>query len=587
VSIILTFAIVFLLALSIAEIFNKQFIEGLPCAVSIIVLVLYISGFVHGMETASCLLMVLPFVTFLAVFILRKGKLNMSLSNLSGIFVFAVVFAYFWYIGRSSLIYSYDEFSHWALVVKNMYMNNNFGNLEPTTATFLTYPPAQSLFEYFFLKICKSYSESRMILATNIFIVAFTLPAFKKAKNILGIGLGIILCLSMLFYINNDVYRSTYVDMLLGVIWGYVVLLCFEEQKDLFSVISLSLSIAVLTLAKASGFGLAIATVLVFIIYQVVIKNKNKSEIICNIKHLCIPFISMIVAKLSWSTYVKYYNLEEKFEFSAVSLDSILSLFNGTAPQYRYTTISNFKGALFNSRVFSLNIAVTPIMILTIPFAILLVTYLLSKRKERASLACGTALLAISLVYTLGLLFSYLFSFSEYEAVQLASFERYLTTIAAGVCIVLCYFIHSLLSQLRIKSALPAILILCIVINPLAMAKNIKHYNEMNSYANSFRSVYSWENELVQKHCPAESTMLYMAPGSSDLVRLQAQYEFTPVSILYPYNFSPDGEAYYEDSVTPAAHSVEEIRQHLVKNCDYVFLHKALPAFVEDYKELF
>ena len=178
-SITLTFAIVFLLSLSIAEIVNKQFVERLPCAGSIIILVLYISGFVNGMEAASYILMVFPFIAFIAVLILRKGKLNLSFSNLSGLFVFTVVFACFWYIGRNSLIYCYDALSHWALVVKNMYMYNNFGNLDPTTATFLTYPPAQGLFEYFFLKIAGSFRESRMILATNIFIISFIfLPLF-------------------------------------------------------------------------------------------------------------------------------------------------------------------------------------------------------------------------------------------------------------------------------------------------------------------------------------------------------------------------------------------------------------------------
>lgn len=109
----------------------------------------------------------------------------------------------------------------------------------------------------------------------------------------------------------------------------------------------------------------------------------------------------------------------------------------------------------------------------------------------------------------------------------------------------------------------------------------------MNTWANSFRGVYDWENELVEKHCPADSAILYMAPGSSDLVRLQAQYTFTPVSIVYPYNFSPDGEKYYDESYAPDAYSADALREHLIQKCDYVFLHKALPEFVEDYKQLF
>ncbi|MBE6887120.1 MAG: hypothetical protein E7484_01720 [Ruminococcaceae bacterium] len=586
-SIVLTFSIIFLLSFSVSELFKKSFLEGLPCAVSIIVLVLYISGFAGAMNIAAYLLMALPFASFAAIVIVRRGKLNLSPANIGGMFVFAAVFAYFWYIGRGSMIYEYDEFSHWALVVKNMFLYNNFGNLAPTTATFLTYPPAQGLFEYFFLKICRSYNESRMILATNVFLVAFILPAFRKARNIFGLCAGTVLSLSLMFYINNGVFRSTYVDMLVGVIWGYIIITFFDTEKDIFSTVSLSLALAVITLVKASGFGLAIGSAIIFAVYQFVSAHRENQPVIPAIKQLLLPFAALLASKFSWSAFVKLHHLEEKFQFNSVTFDSVMALFNGTAPQYRQQTLANFADALTGSSVFSLHINITPLLIIIVPFVVLTAVYLSAKDRYKTSFGAAVTLLTVSVIYTFGLLFSYLFSFTQYEAVSLASFGRYLTTIAAGAAIVMAYFLYDFLAKSGFKAAVPAVVALCIAISPAAVMDNAAYYNEMNGWANSFRGIYDWENQLVAKHCPADSTMLYMAPGSADLVRLHAQYAFTPVSILYPYNFSPDGEMYYEDSAGPLPYTVQEIRQHLKENCDYVFLHKALPEFVEDYRELF
>ena len=587
-SIVIIFAALFLLALSISELFNKQFVEGLPCAVSVIILVLYISGFLNKMYLATYSLVLLSFAAAAVVVFWRKGRLNFKRSNLGGVLVFSIVFAYFWYIGQNSLIYSYDEFSHWGLVVKNMYLYNNFGNIAPTTATFLTYPPAQGLFEYFFLKVSRSYNESLMILATNIMLVSFVLPVFRDAKSVISSFTGTVITLSLMFYINIDVFRSTYVDVMLGIIWGYILLTYFTGKNDIFKCFALSLSLSVITLVKASGVGLAIASMLIFISYETVVNRKDKQNFIRNIKFLAVSFAAFMAAKLSWSAYVSHHNLEEKFEFSSVTVGSLLDLFNGNAPAYRYETISNFTEYLFSGSVFTLHTEISPFIIITTTFVVLILIHLLTAKTDReTSLPCGIAFLIVSIVYTAGLLFSYLFSFSEYEAVTLASFERYMSTLASGAAVIVAYYIFTLLSKYSFKIIVPAVLIICIVINPYAVVNNAKYYNDIDIWARSFREIYDLENNIISRNCSTEDAVLYISPGSQDLTRLQAQYIFTPVSLVAPMNFSPDGSPYSTGDDIPFAMDKEQLRQHLIDNCDYAFIHKAQPEFIEDYKDLF
>ena len=48
------------------------------------------------------------------------------------------------------MIAEWDEFSHWGSVVKSMFLTNGLSVKEGSSLMFKSYPPAISIFEYFF-----------------------------------------------------------------------------------------------------------------------------------------------------------------------------------------------------------------------------------------------------------------------------------------------------------------------------------------------------------------------------------------------------------------------------------------------------
>lgn len=78
---------------------------------------------------------------------------------------------------REKMFLHYDNFSHWALVVQEMLINNRFPNFADTLITFQAYPLGSATYIYFFAKLVGA-SEPLQMLAQAYAIAASILPLF-------------------------------------------------------------------------------------------------------------------------------------------------------------------------------------------------------------------------------------------------------------------------------------------------------------------------------------------------------------------------------------------------------------------------
>ena len=127
------FAFLFIISISCALgiCFRHRIEETIPVSILGIILVLYIFGLACG---GSLLPGVYVCLAFGGISLLYVGKSIVTDRDrvkenclVPGLLVYFILFAWLWYINRDRLFSSWDEFSHWGLVVKNMDFFDWFG----------------------------------------------------------------------------------------------------------------------------------------------------------------------------------------------------------------------------------------------------------------------------------------------------------------------------------------------------------------------------------------------------------------------------------------------------------------------------
>lgn len=84
---------------------------------------------------------------------------------------------------RGNLFLHYDNFSHWALIVKSLGLTGQLPNFNIDVILFTSYPPGSALFVYFFAKIV-GLTEANAILAQIVLILACITTLFAWVRKV-------------------------------------------------------------------------------------------------------------------------------------------------------------------------------------------------------------------------------------------------------------------------------------------------------------------------------------------------------------------------------------------------------------------
>ena len=79
-----------------------------------------------------------------------------------------------------SLLLHYDNFTHWATIVKFFHINNALPTQQDTIISYYTYPVGSSLFIYFFHDYRRAFQEGSMLVG-QFFLIASSLYAMFAA----------------------------------------------------------------------------------------------------------------------------------------------------------------------------------------------------------------------------------------------------------------------------------------------------------------------------------------------------------------------------------------------------------------------
>ena len=158
-SIAICFVIIVSIAAAIADILKKKIDITIPIAIISIVLVIYPFGFFQKLSLGVWTVCAISFsaICYLIVKLIlsiKNKKFKEFIQKLltPGIVVYLLFWLIFTFINKWRMLTGWDEFSHWGLIIKNMFIFDSYATNPQTIAWFRGYPPFTAIFEYFFLR---------------------------------------------------------------------------------------------------------------------------------------------------------------------------------------------------------------------------------------------------------------------------------------------------------------------------------------------------------------------------------------------------------------------------------------------------
>jgi hypothetical protein len=199
------------------------------------------------------------------------------------------------------------------------------------------------------------------------------------------------------------------------------------------------LAIFMLTLAKDAGTFMASLVLVLYVVRLLAAKKLNPEE--WSWKRFAIlgsiPILSLVASNQSWAALVSARVETPAFQ-SPIDIGAFFGALQGEGPAYWQEILTTFGFGVSNYPINTDGALAIPQLQLIVIFAIVLATFewLVSRRMGRRFGLASLGTVTIGAVaYTYGLLVLYLFRFGEYEAVRLASYERYLGTYWAGIAL--------------------------------------------------------------------------------------------------------------------------------------------------------
>lgn len=390
---------------------------------SAIACVVYLSGLAGVLLAGSIVVMVggLLALGLLAMRGRRAGS-TFRLSLFQGFFL-AGSLMFFVLLAQCNLTH-YDNFSHWAIVLKQMLSTDAFPAATAQLIDFKNYPLGISSFLYYVCRFA-GHAQPVMLLAQGMLIFScfyamFGIISEKKRFLLyafLGLGASALSMLNITIRISNLL-----VDFLLPLYTLAIFVAVYQYRTDIRRACLVTLPLAgLLTVIKSTG--IIFAGIGLFFLLYTWMRHRQKpawkgglavSGTLCG---ALLPYFGW-----SWRMRAVFQGVENKFDVSASDLPGLQT---AKTPDQMREIIRVFFSA-------STDLATRPVIgivmahILAIAACIFAAVILKRKWKLwKALLALDVVLLA----YYAGILGLYLYSMPLDEALWLAGFERYASSI--------------------------------------------------------------------------------------------------------------------------------------------------------------
>lgn len=471
-----------------AEKRTKIQVEFLPIiSIAFIISVLFFGGILNILYLTTILLFILGLLLFAKEIyenvMQKRIRENISKYITPGIIIFGISIIYFVLTLKEQRLYHYDNFSHWALMVKNIVFYNRLPNFENLTIAFNSYPPGSALFIYYFMKIT-GISEGRAIIGQMFIILSSLLTLFsftsyplissekQNKSNFKNISMNVAVTLVSLYLLNGpSSIRNLLVDTLLIVIGvALFALIYFYMYSPHKIYIPIALLGIVLTLVKNSGLFFVLFSLAIYSYSLILYNKREENSFLLFIKKeskLLIPFFSPLVVNYLWNNHVSMVFSSDRIGKHTMSLTNYIATYNEKDSELISEITQNFVTTIYNNYFSEI------LVILSIILLFLIYSVIINKTIDKRLLIIGITSVTTFILYCLGLWLMYLVSMPIGEALILAGYGRYMGTIMNYIMgITVVSLIYYLKKSVISKATSVLIILVCLFFGYLTFSPN-------------------------------------------------------------------------------------------------------------------
>ncbi len=629
--------LILLISFAVHLILNIKAEQSLFLVICSFFIIMLVSGFISNLMIGYYIIIMLAL--FSAILILYKAvnkQIKITEFITPGISFFVLAYTIYYFSTQGALLHMWDEATHWGTSAKKMFYSKQLWTSGLQTI-------ASPLFNQVMLTTT-GYKESALYLSQwTLYLACIALPMshIKWKKSYLALLYGA-LAIALVSSVFEDGNLTLYADGILGMMFASLVIAWYLEKDMSFKrFIWLVPGVFMLVQIKSgSGASLSVMLVLFMLISDFANREKDtpkKKIYIKNVITLGITAATIFLAQFSYNALNKRFlalsessgglspEMTKSIFFIALiivlSVTAILfvmysiNVFKGKTESKSHKKLSIFLIASmaisfvslisvtfyqailrpdFDVRTTFINyfhayektaMLKTSVLYLIIIIAVIyIINILLSDKPERKTIIIFYAsALFLSGAYLYGVLYAYLTSFSLGEAVNTASFDRYVGTaiLFAG----LFAFVPLLKSAEKpLKKLLIACapIIICAALLAIQFRPAYKTTLETSEEAIVFRQTEIQSAEYVKSKIGNEGKVFLVIQGDQGFVFNWMRYEFAPlVTNGGIWSFGLDGG--WNFAWTPA-----QLTEFLNKaNYEYLYLFKSNDYMDEQFGDLF
>lgn len=425
--------------------FRRSWAQALPVFCLGSMALLYLAGLLGALSAGFWLVVALGaagFVLVAARCVRDKSTAFLREQFLSfGFLAFLLILALVACVNPLRNFIASDEVNFWGSFTQETLRLNALHTAPGSTVWFhQEYPPGITLLQYLWCKFAGGYSEAGMYMSTQFFTLVLFVPMLGRLKSA---GLLDKLCLLALVVMLSlptidPLYYLVHLDVTLGIYFAYVLyLLLDDEPLSAFSITNLVLACFAACLVKQMGIFILILAAIFLLARLIAVGGRhparnlreNKTMARRILLQLALCAAGCLAAWLSWSAHLSLAGVDAgEFSVASISVGRVAAYLTGAAPEKAFVLMLLVK-ALFERPVLTTQVAGLPFFqLMALMFGLALLCWWTVRRApaSRRLAAFAGAIVVGAAAYTGVMLLMYWFVFSDFDAVNLAAFERYM-----------------------------------------------------------------------------------------------------------------------------------------------------------------
>ncbi len=572
---------------------------------------IYISGLLNVLKLGYFFIIICTCVAFLMLvrFLIRYkwSEIRCIWSNYvwKGFICWSVILIFYFFIDIDKIVQYWDEFVHWAVAAKDMYLFDSFPMHANTAVTLVRYPTMYTGFQYLLLQIYGGYSEGILHFAKHMLIIVFLMSCLESEKKqrwpILFIA---IVCIGLpeLFF-PRKLMSSILNDEIIGCTFAYMIV----QLKKIIEEFSYSYIFTFISgtlfciLSKDTGLICAIILLCTIVCMVVYIFWRDhvwsKTWIISSVALL----ITIVLGETSWQMYLKLkenaitplvsINATEKslntVAATGLGKNQVVEFITGKAEAYKYEVFPTYLKKIFFSGDYPNIFFAVSFLGWFLIICILLFVFLRLKKEKMTWLIFilimgGGTIAAYELLYT--------FTFPASDVDTFVSLERYLAAHLLAISVLVICIIQDLFEEGKRYGIFLSGIGLCVSILVLTgFCSNHQSWLRKNKVIDGeIDESTIAKGELLRKWLTEGDTLYHIAKVNSGPRYMCTRYYCMPIAFnsrvnggrktYYPVT-GETREADYQVSVN----DWEEV----LENYDYLFIDECDSKFTDSYGELF